>query len=142
MWELHFKADKNVVPSQILRGHLTPILSVEKENYEQSSSLFYSGGLDGSLKAWKGTPYESAKSRCPKYEQIACLKVSSEPIWEISSSALAVALFAYPAIIFNIKLRFCQAVEFNYWLQRQTYRAISVQIRSESHRHSNLNIMD
>lgn len=83
---------------QVLRGHLTPILTVEKELYETTSGqppLFYTGGLDGILKAWKSV---SGSAELPslkeqsqqRFELASSVKVSSEPVWEIASSPLAV----------------------------------------------------
>lgn len=83
---------------QVLRGHLTPILAVEKELYETTSGqgpLFYTGGLDGVLKAWKAVPGNSELTSLKdhsqqRYELASSVKVSSEPVWEIASSPVAV----------------------------------------------------
>ena len=119
VWDLQARRDKLLLPNHVLRSHLTPILSLDKENYDLSVSMFYSGGVDGILKAWRSYETESLKGRSVGYEQFASFRVSTEPIWEISSCPFAVVSLDL-ACLSDFELRFCEALDLSHWSESET----------------------
>lgn len=102
LWDIQLKRDKQCLPFQVLRGHLAPVLTVDKENYDTTARTFYSAAADGNLKVWRSS-LDPAKGRSAKFEQVASIRVSSEPVWEVASSPFAVTL-TDKASICHIKL--------------------------------------
>ena len=133
VWDLKSRKDKMFLPNQLLRGHLTPILSLDKECYDISQAMFYTGGVDGIFKAWKSNEGDH-KAKGNSYEQFASFRVSSEPIWEISSCPFAVRS-AEAARLSHLQLRLRPAVDLDPRTQAQ---ALGLQAGPQSHRHPHL----